>query len=289
VEKKKQRRTPQSLPHRKFWLDNQDRERILGYVRPKFLAAIRGAGIPLHHQETGPPENALAVDQPREIQGRVSDESEVSPDDSPMKGDTIFGHPSVTFSLGPLYSTFVKERKKILVKRKNKVSLRESGKPVLREIPFRIEIPPRNVPKDRTKVKRFLERAEKNLESLGFDESFRMAYRDNAEVAFKRYFLARTRSKNEGKLLDDLQSILGNIQGDRLWAILLSDPETGEVDEMARHDLKQRIASCKAIEEPLSIPHNAQGLIIREFCKERDLLPPERIGGRIRTRRRRKT
>jgi hypothetical protein len=90
-------------------------------------------------------------------------------------------------------------------------------------------------------------------------------------LAFERYFIARTRSKTEGELLDELRSILGAIYGDRLWSILVTDPDTRKVDKAARIDLEKRIATRKEIEGPLTISDLAKATIIEKFFEDQKI------------------
>ncbi len=244
------RKTPRSLPRRKFWFDDRDRERILRRIRPKFLAAIRNMGLPLPYE---PGERISTDPEPEflDLKEMVLAKYPHARKGLPLPqkpGERITEKPSVQFFLG-LH-------------------------------PIRI-----SAPMYRKGAGRFLEKAEKDLASLGFDGRFRESYRKNAEMALERYFLPMTASI-EGELLDQFVSILDGVRGERLWSILVTDPETREEDEAARVDLEERIASCKTTRESLAISHNAKSSIIKGFYKERKL-SNEKIGDRIRTRRRR--
>jgi hypothetical protein len=134
-------------------------------------------------------------------------------------------------------------------------------------------------------AKRCLDKANRDLSRLGFDDRFRKSYLKNAELQFEKY-LRPMATRIAGEILDEFCRILGEIRGDHLWGVLVTDPATGVKDEVARTDLEEIISSRKTPRELIAISHKAKGSIIAKFL-DADEKEEKRIYERIMSRHRR--
>ena len=262
---------------RKSWLYNQGMERILGHVRPEFLKAIRSKWHIIRPDKDflkGVLTKGLLTDPEPEFEDLIRVVEEKYPHAKhglprPNKpGERITDKPSVRFSLDPHFS--YQRTEDIDGKRKSEFDL------------IWIEI---LAPKSPQVAERFLDKAEKDLSRLGFDDRFRESYLKNAELQFEKY-LRPMATRVAGEILDEFCRILGEIHGDHLWRILVTDPETGVEDEVARTDLEAIISSRKTPRVSNAISHKAKGSVIAKFL-DADKDGEKRIFERIKSRHRR--
>jgi len=226
-------------------IESQFRERILIHVRPAFFKAIRDKWHIRADKDflKGLLTKDLLTDPESEFEGLIRMVEQEYPQAkhglprSNEPGERITEKPSVQFFLDPQFSY----RNDTEGNRKTEFDL------------IRIEI---LAPGSSQGAQRFLDKAERDLARLGFDDRFRESYRENANLAFEKY-LRSISTLVAGEILDEFCSILERIRGDFLWGILVTDPETGEGEEVARLYLQARGTTVISLQE--------KGAIISKF------------------------
>jgi RNA polymerase sigma factor (sigma-70 family) len=285
---------------RKSWLYDQGRDRILRHIRPEFFKAIQSKwhirpdkdflkGV-LIKGLSPDPEEELGVLRGAPEKVALHDKHVLLPPNKP--GERITDKPSVQFCLDPHY--FYRRTCCELPMMEGTGNI--DGKPHRLKRAFPEEIGERKSEFDLIRIKilapgspqdakRFLDKAKRDLSRLGFDDRFMKSYLKNAELQFEKY-LRPMATRIAGEILDEFCRILGEIRGDHLWRILVTDPETGVKDEVARTDLEAIISSRKTPRASIAISHKAKGSIIAKFL-DADKDEEKRIFERIMSRRRR--
>lgn len=286
---------------RKSQLFDQGRERILRHVRPEFLKAIQSKWHIRPDKDflKGVLTKELLTDSEPEFEDLIKVVEEKYPHAKhglprPNKpSERITEKPSVQYYLDPSFSY-----------RKTRGELPEmEGTGKINGEPHRLERAfPEKISGERESefdlirikilapgthqdAKRFLDKAKRDLSRLGFDDRFRKSYLKNTELQFEKY-LRPMSTRMAGEILDEFCRILGDIRGDQLWSILVTDPKTGVKGEVARTDLEAIISSRKTPRASIAISHKAKGLIITKFL-DADENEEKKIIERIMSRRRR--